>query len=128
MKLMKTTLLFGGLVALATSLSAETTLIKVNVPFEFVAGTTVMPAGAYTIEEPSSRGVLLLRGSQPNSTALVIAVNSGASNVAHPGVTFSRRGSAVVLSTVDVPGGSSYSLLTPESKSAVAVKIALPRK
>ncbi len=128
MKLFKTTLLFGGLLALATSMNAESALINVNVPFAFVAGGTVMPAGAYTIEEPSVHGVLLLRGTQPNSTAMVLAVNGGPSNTTHAGVTFSRRGSAVVLSTVVVPGGSSYSLIAPEHNTAAAVNVALPRK
>jgi hypothetical protein len=128
MKLFKTTLLFGGLLALATSLSAESALLTVNVPFEFVAGSNVMPAGAYTIEEPTIHGVLLLRGNQPNSSAIVIAVNGGPSASTHAGVRFSRRGSAIVLSAIDVPGGSSYSLLAPEHKTAAAVNVALPRK
>jgi hypothetical protein len=128
MKLFKTTLLFGGLLALATSLSAESALINVNVPFSFLAGGNVMPAGTYTIEEPTMHGVLLLRGTQPNSTAMVLAVNGGPSNTAHAGVTFSRVGGAVVLSTVVVPGGSSYSLVAPEHKTAAAVSLALPRK
>jgi hypothetical protein len=128
MKLFKTTLLFGGLLALATSLSAESTVINVNVPFAFVAGGSVMPAGAYTIEEPTIHGVLLLRGTQPNSTAMVLAVNGGPSNATHAGVTFSRRGSSVVLSTVVVPGGSTYSLVAPEHSAAAAVRVALPRK
>lgn len=128
MKLFKTTLLFGGLVALATCLSAESALVDINVPFAFTAGGHVMPAGTYTIEEPTMRGVLLLRGSQPNSTALVLAVNAGPSDATHAGVTFSRRGSVVVLSTVTIPGGSNYSLVLPEQKSAAAVSVALPRK
>ena len=128
MKLFKTTLLFGGLLALATSLSAESALLEVNVPFAFMAGSTPMPAGTYTIEEPTIHGVLLLRGTQPNSTALVLAVNGGPSNTTHAGVTFNRRGADVVLSTVSVPGGSSYSLLPPDHKTAAAVSVALPRK
>jgi hypothetical protein len=128
MKLFKTTILFGGLLALATSLSAESPLMNVNVPFNFVAGGTVMPAGIYTIEEPTIRGVLLLRGSERNSTAMVLAVNGGPSNTTHAGVTFSRRGAEVVLSTVTIPGGSSYSLIAPEHKTAAAVRVALPSK
>jgi hypothetical protein len=128
MKLFKATLLFGGLLALATSMNAESALITVNVPFAFVAGGTTMPAGAYIIEQPTMHGVLLLRGSQPNSTAMVLAVNGGPSNATQAGVTFSRRGSAVVLSTIEVPGGQSYSLLPPEHRTAAAVNVALPRK
>ena len=128
MKLFKSTLLFGGLVALATSMNAQSALVNVNVPFAFVAGGNVMPAGEYTIEEPTMHGVLLLRGAQPNSTALVLAVNAGPSNARHAGVTFSKQGSAIVLSTITVPGGSSYSLIKPEQKTVAAVNVALPRK
>jgi len=127
MKLLKTTLLFGGLLALAMSLSAETALINVNVPFAFVAGGKTMPAGNYTIGQPSEGGVLLIRCNQPNSTALVLALNSGPNNN-HAGVTFSRRGSAVVMSTIDIPGSGSYKLVAPEQKTAAAVNVALPRK
>jgi len=128
MKLFKTTLLFGGLLALAMSMNAQSALVNVNVPFAFVAGGNVMPAGDYTIEEPTMHGVLLLRGTQPNSTVLILAVNAGPSNANHAGVTFSKRGSAVVLSTVTVPGGSSYSMIIPEQRTAAAVNVALPRK
>jgi hypothetical protein len=128
MKLLKSTVLFGGLLALATSLSAETAILSVQVPFSFVAGGKVMPAGNYTIEQPSTGGVLLIRGNQPNSTAMVLSVNAGPTNLNHAGVTFSRRGSTVVLSNIDVPGGASYSLLTPGHKTAAAVKVALPGK
>jgi len=128
MKLLKITLLFGGLLALAMSLSAETALINVNVPFAFVAGGKTLPAGQYTIGEPSNGGILLIRGDQPNATALVLAVNGGSSTNNHAGVTFSRHGSSVVLSTIDIPGGAVYSLVTPGQKTASAVSVALPRK
>ena len=122
MKIIKTTLLFGGLLALAMSLNAESAMLKVNVPFTFVVGGTVMPAGTYTIEEPAIQGVLLLRGNQPNSTAMVLAVNGGPSNATQAGVTFTHRGSDVVLSTVSVPGGSSYSLINSVNSSVLARK------
>jgi hypothetical protein len=129
MKTMKTTILFGGLLALATSMKAESTLITVNVPFEFVAGSNVMPAGNYTIQEPTAtHGVLLLHGTAPNSIALVLATNAGPCDSDQAGVKFSRRGTAVVLSTIDVPGGSKYAIVAPEPKAAVAMKVALPRK
>jgi hypothetical protein len=127
MKLFKATVLFGGLLALATSLSAES-LVSVNVPFSFVAAGKVMPAGAYTIAEPSNGGILLIRGGAPNSSAMVLAVNAGPSTGNQAAVTFSHRGAAVVLSTVSIPGGSSYLLVAPSDKTAAAVTVALPRK
>jgi len=128
MKLLKTTLLFGGLLALAMSLSAETALINVNVPFAFVAGGKTLPAGQYTIGEESSGSFLLIRGNQPNATALVLAVNAGESTNKTAGVKFTRRGASIVMSTIDIPGGVSYSLVAPDQKTAAAVNVALPRK
>jgi len=128
MKLLKSVLLFGGLLTLAMSLSAETSLVNVNVPFAFSVGGKMLPAGQYTIGEATSGGFLLIRGNQPNTTALALAVNAGPSTNNHAGVTFSRRGGSVVLSTVEIPGGASYSLIAPELKTAAAVTVALPRK
>jgi hypothetical protein len=128
MKLFKMTILFGGLLALAASLSAESRLLQVDVPFPFLAGQTAMPAGAYTIEEPSVPGVLLLRATNTNASAMLLAVNGGPSTAAHAKVTFKRRNGSVVLSGVTVPGGSNYTLFASQNKTAAAVNVALPRK
>jgi len=128
MKLLKITLLFGGLLAFAMSLSAETALINVNVPFAFMAGGKALPAGQYTIGEGSGGGFLLIRGNQPNSTALVLAVNSGQSGNSQAGVKFSRHGATVVMSAIDVPGGASYSIVSTDQKTTAAMSVALPRK
>jgi hypothetical protein len=128
MKLLKITLFAGGLLALATSLSAETALVNVNVPFAFVAGGKQMPAGSYTIGEPSNGGVLLIRGNQPGSTALVMAVNAGPCAKLQPGVTFSRHGGDVVMSTIEIPNGSTFALVAPGTKTASAVRVTLPVK
>ncbi|MGA3186596.1 MAG: hypothetical protein ABSF22_05735 [Bryobacteraceae bacterium] len=128
MKLLKTALLFGGLLALATTLSAESILVNVNVPFSFVAAGKVLPAGSYTIEEPTNGGVLLIRGGEPNSSAMVLAVNAGPSTANKAAVTFSRSGATILLSAINVPGGFSYSLIKPQEKAAAAVTVALPRK
>jgi hypothetical protein len=88
----------------------------------------MLPAGQYTIGEATSGGFLLIRGNQPNTTALVLAVNAGQSTNNHAGVTFSRHGGSVVMSTIQIPGGASYSLVAPELKTAAPVSVALPRK
>lgn len=123
MKLFKTTILFGGLVALAASLSAETPSVQVNVPFSFVAGGYTLPAGSYTIEESNMHGVLLLRGSEPNSTAMVLAANFGTSYASHADLKFDRRGTVIVLSTIDIPGGSTYQVVAPQDRNATALSV-----
>jgi len=128
MKFLKTTIFFAALVALATTLSAETALVNVYVPFSFEAAGKTMPAGTYTIGQPSTGGVVMIRGNQPDSSAMVLAINAGPTPENHAGVTFKRRGGAVVLSTIEIPGGGTYNLVEPEHKSAAAVRVALPRK
>ena len=128
MKLVKTTLFFGILVAMAMSVSAESLLVNVNVPFSFVAGGKTLPAGTYSIEEPSNQGVLIIRGNAPGATVVALAVNNGSSTTNQAGVSFSRIGKEVMLSGVQVPGGSSYALVAPEHKALAAVNVALPRK
>lgn len=128
MKLMKTTLFFAALAALATTLSAETALINVYVPFSFEAGGKTMPAGTYTIDQPTNGGVVMIRGNQPDSSALVLAMNAGPTAGTHAGVTFTHRGGAAVLSTIEVPGSARYTVIAPEHKSAAAVRVALPRQ
>jgi len=128
MKLLKATALLGGVVALAASLSAQTPVISVNVPFSFVAGGYVLPAGTYTIAEPNMHGVLLLRGTQANASALVLAVSAGPSYSNNADLKFTRRGNTVVLSTVEIPGGETYNVVAPQERTASAINVALPRK
>jgi len=128
MKLMKTTLLAGVLAAVATTVSAETALVNVNVPFSFEAAGKTLPAGTYSIDQPTNGGVVMIRGNQPDSSVLVLAINAGPTAGNKAGVTFTRRAGVAVMSTIEVPGGSSYNLVEPEHKTAAAVRVALPRK
>jgi hypothetical protein len=128
MKLLKTTLSFAILAACAATMNAESALVDVHVPFAFEAAGKAMPAGTYTIGQPTSGGVIMIRGDKANSAALVLAVNAGPTVGNKAGVTFKHVGSAVVLSTIEVPGASSYNVVVPESRTAAAVKVALPRK
>jgi hypothetical protein len=128
MKLLKITSLFGGLLALATSLSAESATVNFNVPFSFVAGGKVLPAGTYTILEPNPAGVFLIRGTASDSAAMVLVVNGGPTTGEHASVSFNKSGSTPVLSVIDIPGEGTYTVSLPEHKTAAALSLAAPRK
>jgi hypothetical protein len=128
MKLLKITTLFGGLLALATSLSAESASVSFKVPFSFVAGGKVLPAGSYTMWEPASAGVFLIQGADSNSSAMVLVANGGPSTGDQATVSFNREGNMASLSTINIPGGSTYSVSAPEHHTAAALSLATPRK
>lgn len=111
MKLTKLTVLLAGLMMAGLTASAETILVTVDVPFSFMAGGKMMPAGNYAIEESGRNGVLIIRGHEAGSASAVVIANSNSSHANHAGVTFNRHMGVAALTTVDVPGGASYSLI-----------------
>jgi hypothetical protein len=113
-KFVKIALLFGGLLALAMSMSAESVVVNVQVPFAFMAGGKLMPAGTYAIDETGRSGVLIIRGNAPGSAAAMLVLSSGTSLANHAGVSFTRHGSEVILTGVQIPGGLNYTLIQPE--------------
>ena len=70
-------------------LSAEQVL-KVHVPFDFVASGVKLPAGNYTIVEAENRGAIFVRGEGAGHSVAVIT---------YPGATtFGRRSETVRFS------------------------------
>ena len=129
-KIIKTMSIIGGLLALAMSLSAETPIVTVNIPFTFVAGGKTLPAGNYMVEETNKAGLLIIRGTTHDSAVVVFTVKEDNHAVGKANVTFDRSGSDVLLSTVQVPEGSTYTLLSTEQKlaaTAAVPKVALKK-
>ena len=73
-----------NLFALAMSLAllmsaaaqAQTTQLKVTVPFEFIAGDTVLPAGDYDVNPPDPWGGKALSIHNVNSNAGTLVVSN----------------------------------------------------
>ena len=53
--------------------SAQSATLKANIPFEFYAGSRLMPAGDYTLDGSWSSSVVLLRGADSNAAGYVSA-------------------------------------------------------
>ncbi len=92
----KTVVVFGGAILLAVSGNAQAamdTVVKANVPFDFVVNGQTMPAGRYRIERDDlSPSLLLIRGDQKNnhSAVFVLTVQDGREHTAdsQPTLTF----------------------------------------
>jgi hypothetical protein len=75
-----------GFLVLAIMAAAQVTraqqAIIVNVPFEFTAGDTKLPAGEYTVGKPSSDSPVLLIARTDRSEAILVPSNAAQANEA----------------------------------------------
>jgi hypothetical protein len=80
--------------------------IVVNVPFEFVAGTTVLPAGRYSVERVShdSDSAIVIRGYDNSAFLLPIVFDEVSQRQTN--VSFEQVGDMHLLSKVETPAGT----------------------
>ena len=111
-------LVCGLLVGLAASAQAQSK-IKVNVPFDFNIGTTLLQAGEYTVQPASpnvSSEVLLFRDAAGNSRAVTMGIRMEPSSKDKvPKLVFHRYGDTYFLSQVWLNAGDSGSEIRPGS-------------
>jgi len=99
----------------------DTEGVRVNVPFEFVAGGKTLPAGTYTIGRLSvetSSGISIL-SSGHGAFALPIAVDGPP--VEQPKLSFEHVGDKYFLSEAATPGGI-YTFAAPTAMVMLAQK------
>ena len=97
----------------------DTEGVRVNVPFEFVAGGATLPAGTYTIGRLSvdaSSGIAI-RGYGNGALVLPIAVDETPSG--RPKLSFEQIGGKHFLSEAETPGGI-YTFALPRAMVALA--------
>ena len=84
-----------GLLALASvaPMAAQSSEMKVTVPFAFVVGGHKLPAGEYFVQKADQTGLLLIHA-RTGESAIVLALASGDYNTvdAQPGLSFERNG------------------------------------
>jgi hypothetical protein len=97
----------------------DTEGVRVNVPFEFVAGGTTLPAGTYTVGRPSidAHSVIAISGYDNGAFVLAIAVDGVPAG--QPKLSFEHVGDRYFLSEVDTPGGI-YTFALPRAMVALA--------
>ena len=114
-RFMKVVWLLGSLLAFTLAMNAQSEVVTVHVPFAFVAGGKLLPAGDYRVDRGEASNVLLMYGGAGNSAAfLTMSVDSfgptdGASLI------FEHEGSRLVLSAIRLPGQQSRMVLAPHS-------------
>lgn len=117
-----TVLTLTCLLGLGLSARAQDTEgVRVKVPFEFVAGGTTLPAGAYTIGRLSadaSSGIAI-RGYGNGALVLPMAVDG--TPVEEPKLSFEHVGDKYFLSEAGTPGGV-YTFAVPRVMVMLAQK------
>jgi hypothetical protein len=97
----------------------DTEGIVVQVPFEFIAGGSTMPAGKYTIGRlsPDSSSSLIIR--TYGNGVLVLPIVVAGPYTEQPTLSFVEIGGKRVLRQVKTPAGV-YTLALPRSMAAMA--------
>jgi hypothetical protein len=98
----------GASLVLAASASAQTSVMRVDIPFAFSAGDETFPAGVYSVrmDQPFNRA-MLLSGTQTRTTMVrlrLAAADRSPLNAVDGKLLFNRYGERYVLAEVWAPG------------------------
>jgi len=112
-------LVVGGLTAAQAQMDSDTT-IDANIPFQFVVGTTTLPAGKYVIRQLDDSGntpnVLEIRSAKGKLATILDTENASMDQPAKKSeVTFDKIGDKYFLSQIFVEG-ENYGTQAIESK------------
>jgi hypothetical protein len=108
------------LLGLGTSARAQDTQgVRVNVPFEFVAGGATLPAGTYSVGRLSAAAFsgIAIRGS--GNAVFVLPVVVDGTPAGQPELSFEHVGGKYFLSEIETPGGV-YTFALPRAITALA--------
>ncbi|MCI0351756.1 MAG: hypothetical protein L0Z53_20235 [Acidobacteriales bacterium] len=111
-------LICGLLVGLAASAQAQSK-IRVNVPFDFTIGSTLLPAGEYTVLPASQNApseVLLVRDADGRARAVTMGIRiEPDSKATEAKLVFHRYGDQYFLSQIWLNAGEAGSEMVPGS-------------
>lgn len=106
-----------ALLTAGAALAQSSVRMTVDIPFEFRAGKTVLPAGRYDVHPQISPGVLSLRSYEGKTYAAILTNGVGGSAVQDKGkLVFNRYGDTYFLKAVWVAGSAEGRQL-PQSKA-----------
>lgn len=104
---------------------AQPSLTRVSVPFQFIVGDTVLPAGAYTVSNIGEPGMLVVRSEDGKSVASVL-VNLGdrPSSGTNAALSFTKISGQHFLSRVNTPDAREQVIPLPKDRvEAVLAKL-----
>jgi hypothetical protein len=110
------------LLGLGTKSHAQNPELMVKVPFEFVAGGQILPAGKYTVGRIASdpHSGITIR-SYDNNVALMLPMVVDGTPAEQPKLSFEHVGGEYFLSKVEAPGGV-YTFAIPRAMATLAQK------
>jgi hypothetical protein len=97
----------------------DTEGVRVNVPFEFVAGGATLPAGTYTVGRLSLEAFSGIAISSYRHGAFVLPIAVDGTRAGQPKLSFEHVGDKYFLSEADTPGGV-YTFALPRAMVALA--------
>lgn len=93
---------------------AQSGLMLADIPFEFRAGATILPAGRYDVHPQVAPGVLSIRCARCNAGVMIQTDAVGGGKAPTEGkLVFNRYGRTYFLSAVWTPGYSQGRMLHP---------------
>ena len=105
-----------GLLLITSLAYGQSGKLIIQVPFEFLAGQELMPAGEYTIHVNASQSTVLLRNDAENKAVFAISRSEQAPRLHERGkLLFRRYGDRYFLSQV-WPAGTIYGRELPQSR------------
>ncbi len=114
-------------ILLATPLSAQSIRLQAFVPFEFAVGSTMLPAGEYSVD--ALQGALIVRQIKPDTNAVIIGVIRSfqlPTGKAAGNLIFNRYGNRYFLSgVINGLSASGYQLLKQKAERALTEGAAL---
>ena len=119
----------AAVLALQAPLPAADLTVKVNVPFNFYVGHTLLPAGAYTVSTKANGKVVQLQGKGGNASAIVSYETPTMGKSQENLVLFHRYADASFLAELRAAGDQTLVLARSQTerrvrKSVLAVPIA----
>jgi hypothetical protein len=117
---MKQLALAVTLLAACVSLNAQSIRLSADIPFEFWAGRSLLPAGQYTVERShNSPSLVVLRSSEDTRTAMVL-VSPADAGTAKPTLLFHRYGNAHFLAALWNSLGAAAALVPTAAEKEMA--------
>ncbi len=108
------------LLGLGVSARAQDTEgVRVQVPFEFVAGGTTLPAGTYTVGRLSFQTLSGVAINNDRHGVFVLPIAVDGTRAGQPKLSFEHVGDKYFLSEADTPGGV-YTFALPRVLVALA--------
>jgi hypothetical protein len=90
----------------APALAEGLGIIKVTIPFQFIAGKAVLPAGEYQIKQENNSGLIVINGDKASAMVITTSGEAVSSKRANT-LNFEKSTSGPVLREVKLSGTTS---------------------